>query len=257
LRWASAGGTLLLLVLCAIYRVMPEPLFAKLALAGLTLVAIGIVIAPFGSRSKRDALFAFALALAHLMSSDWIAVFTVFQLGLIYALSGTALRARPATQAFIAAAVALLDIAFFHLSGYRFELTEIDVRVTFMLDRSAINLSTGFVLLLLQHSVTWLLLWTAIFYDRLVAQDRASVRTIFFAVLAIFVLRTWGPYLAMDFKLDNHWFVSHAIPMFILSMVECVIAWLGFAYVSLSFRRPMARPQSIAAPRTAESRVSP
>jgi len=70
-------------------------------------------------------------------------------------------------------------------------------------------------------------------------------------------LRTWGPYLAIDFKLENHWFISHAIPMFVFSMVESVIAISSFLLVGLMFREPAPDSRSERVAGALESAASP
>jgi len=148
----------------------------------------------------------------------------------------------------------VLDIAYFYICGYRFSFTAMDVRVTFMLDQTSISMVQGFFLWILQFSGMWIILWAAAISNRLQAKDPRGVRAVFVAVIALFLVRAWGPFFAIDYQLVNHWFISHAVPMFIMTTIAFALATFWFVITNLMFRSHLteateARHQSDSAAR--------
>jgi len=238
-----------------VYRLWPTPEAAKVALLLLLVGSVALLLRPsLSTQSRRDHLFAVALALTHVMSSDWIALMTVPTLGLVAALSAVKLPERGWTPALIAATLGLLDIAYFYICGYRFSFTAMDVRVTFMLDQTSISMVQGFFLWILQFSGMWIILWAAAISNRLQAKDPRGVRAVFVAVIALFLVRAWGPFFAIDYQLVNHWFISHAVPMFIMTTIAFALATFWFVMTNMMFRSHLteateARHQSDSAAR--------
>lgn len=219
------------------YRLVGEPWVAKLALTALAAALCVLLLPWFGRSSRRDGVFVLALGLAHVMASDQVLLCTVALLGIVYAIAG--LRLPEGTvwgPALLAALVGVVDIGFFYILGYRFSFTEMDTRVVFMLDRTKIDLTASFLLMILQHSATWLMLWAAVVANRLERDDVGGLRTAFVAVMAVFVIRTWGTFFGMEFYLLNHWYVSHAVPMFVMEMAAAAVATLWFGVVGLVLR---------------------
>ncbi len=219
-----------------LYRLVPQPTMAYVALLLLALAALALGTAPRRGALLRNGVLVLALGVSHVMSSDWVVLMLLPFVLLAWSLAqGSWLRRSPVLSG---ALVALLSVAYFYLNGYRFAFPEMDVRVAFMLDQSQINLVQGFFLFALQHSPIWLLLW-AILVETPQPGRRPSPSQLpqtILAVAVVFLVRCWGPFFSIEFKLENHWFISHAIPMFILSMVEMGVALAVLAFVGLAFR---------------------
>ena len=253
-RIALGAGLALMTLATLSYRMSASTTAAKIALAALGLALLLVVLVPLSPKARRDQLLIFAIALANLMSSDWIVLMTIAFVGLIYALSEIRLPSRWWTPALLATGIGLIDIAFFYISGYRFAFPAMDVRVAFMLDQDGVNMVAGFFLFVLQHSVIWIALWAAVVSNHALRDDAKGLRTLFVAVVALFFIRAWGPFFALQYHLLNHWYISHAVPMFIMSLVECMMAIFWFALISSAFK-PVEQGQSQAQGLTAKAKA--
>lgn len=235
-RWLAGIGGVLMLSAAIGYRAWDSPGVAGWVLLALGGVLAGVVLTRgWRTESRRDLLFALALTLSHVMSTDHVMLITLPLVACAYALSMVRLPQRPWTAALLAFLVGLLDVTLFFTLGYEFSFSSMDVNVVFMLDRTSINLGSGLLLMILQHSPRWILLWTAVVANRVAARDRSGLQLAFVAMMVTFALRTFGPFLALAFKTENFWFISHAVPMFVMSMGAFFLAALWFTVVTISF----------------------
>ncbi len=197
-----------------LYRVVGEPWAAWTALALLGAQAVGIwsQSRDWNAQQKRAGVWVLALALGHVMASDWVSLVWLAAVPLWVALTKIPWRSMEAGAGAFTWTVALLDISLFYLIGYRYSFSAMDVQVVFMLDHEGINLGVGLLLMMMQQAPPWLMSWGA------AHQNGLGGRATLWALLVVIALRCWGPFWGLAYHAENFWFVSHAVPMFVISL---------------------------------------
>jgi hypothetical protein len=222
-RGKALGATLgAALGAAALYRWVALPWAAWVALGVLAGVAVWVWTQARGweAETKRAAVWGWSLALGHVMASDWVALVWLLTLPLWWGLSRVALPPTLAGRLGLAWLIALTDITLFYLVGYRFSLSAMDVQVAFMLDRAGIHIGVGLALLLLQHATPWLMAWGVVWMNRARAGDtEQGPQALLWALVMVIALRCWGPFWGLAWKSKSFWYTSHAVPMFLISVL--------------------------------------
>jgi hypothetical protein len=188
---------------------------------------------------SRNLLIVLGLALYRALSVDQ-RVLVLLGVALLAVVASGIRSGRSAAATALAASVAVLaHQSYFYEAGYNFSFSALDMTVVFAATRDNIHLGEGFVLLMVQHLGPWLVIASALIYNRFISDDRRGIAAAAFALLGTFVVQAWSVFVAFEYEVDNHWYTMHAVPMVVFALCNAglVAVSVGAALAALDRRR--------------------
>jgi len=222
--WAAIG----MLVLSAIFvhRDGP-PWLVRSMLGALPIVLVALWLCRPNARSARNSLMVVGLVLYRALATDPQFLVLVLLTLCVFVLSDLTSKASQWSTPLIAGLALVAHYTFFYQVGQSYSLSGVDMAVVFTATRDSINLVEGFALILLQHLGPWLVIIAATVYHRAHVDDKAGLRILAIALPCCFLIQGWGAFGGFETQIDNFWFTSHALPLFLFAL--CNVLLVGLA----------------------------
>ena len=230
--WLLMGITAALFVVAAAYHETSAPWLVKTFVLALALPVVLLRGTALPPRAVRNILFSLAFVSYRALSIDARVVMVASFATALLLLSGARPKRSPLTVPASVGLCLLLHQSYFYEVGHAFSFSAIDVSVAFAATRDAIHLGEGFLLILLQHLGPWLMVATALVYNRVQDDDWSGLRAAMVALIGAFAIQCWGAFASFEYELDNHWFTVHALPLFLFAMCNALL--VGFSLVLAS-----------------------
>jgi hypothetical protein len=222
--WAAIG----MLVLSAVFvhRDGP-PWLVRSMLCALPIVLVALWLCRPNTRSARNSLMAVGLLLYRALATDPQFLVLVLLALCVFVLSDLTSKASQWSTPLIAGLALVAHYTFFYQVGQSYSLSGVDMAVVFTATKDSINLVEGFALILLQHLGPWLVIIAATVYHRAHAGDKAGLRILALALPCCFLIQGWGAFGGFETQIDNFWFTSHALPLFLFATCNVVLVGLA------------------------------
>lgn len=190
---------------------------------------------------SRNVVFATALVLYRMLAIDERVMILIGVAVVAWVLSE--LRTRHGALAAPAGVgmVILAQQSYFYEAGFSFSFSSLDMTVAFAATRDAIDLGEGFVFLLAQALGPWMILTTALLYNRAINGDERGLNAAVIALLGAFVIQAWGAFVSFEYQIHNHWFTMHAVPLVLFAMCNALLVGLALAAALTALPRAVTR----------------